>query len=237
MANFLKGLTSPAGQEALYLLGASLKDIGSGGSDNFLTAENLLGRRRKDAEDRAAFDAFAEQMFPMGGAPVATPAVPSAGYQGIGPGVDGAPLAGAAALTGAGIGGNPGEIGGMTPEMRSRVEAVKKLRDPQALLRLWQSSQPTYERGEDGFYEVRPGEAPKLVTKFPGKPAKDDIPSGMEIGPDGLLRWRAGYVAAQKALADVRRDAIVSQPMPSRARGGGSGGATKGGGKPWERKW
>ncbi len=223
IGNFLKGLGSPAGQEALYLLGASLKDIGSGGSDNFLTAENLLGRRRKDAEDRAAFDAFAEQMFPMGGAPTATPAVPAAG------GVDGAPLAGAAALTGAGIGGNPGEIGGMTPEMRSRVEAVKKLRDPQALLRLWQSSQPTYDKTEEGYYELRPGELPKLVTKFAGKPAKDDIPSGMEIGPDGQLRWRAGYVAAQKALADVRRDAIVSQPMPSRARGGGGRAAAPGG--------
>lgn len=190
-----KGLASPQGQEALYLLGATLKDIGAGagGSDNFQTAQSFFGKRRKDAEERAAFDAFADGMFP-------------------------------ANLTGPGVGGNPGEVGGMTPEMRARVEAVKKLRDPQALLRLWQSSQPSYERGEDGFYEVRPGEAPKLVTRF-----TETVPSGMEVGQDGKLQWRRGYLEAQLALAGGRREEITSRPMPSRARAGGD---KSGGGLP-----
>lgn len=203
-----KGLASPQGQEALYLLGATLKDIGAGagGSDNFQTAQSFFGKRRKDAEEMAAFDAFADGMFP-------------------------------ANLTGPGVGGNPGEVGGMTPEMRARVEAVKKLRDPQALLRLWQSSQPSYERGEDGFYEVRPGEAPKLVTRFTEKPVRDPVPSGMEVGQDGKLQWRPGYLEAQLALAGGRREEITSRPMPSRARAGGGGTGGSGGGKPWERKW
>ena len=208
-----KGLASPQGQEALYLLGATLKDIGAGagGSDNFQTAQSFFGKRRKDAEDRAAFDAFADGMFP-------------------------------ANLTGPGVGGNPGEVGGMTPEMRARVEAVKKLRDPQALLRLWQSNQPTYEARDGSWGEQRPGVMPREVGKLPQRASQPTLSEG--------YRWKAGgqdeqeYIpggpadpVVRKVDAEIRRRALVENPMPVRRGAGGGGTGGSGGGKPWERKW
>lgn len=204
-----RALASPAGQEALYLLGASLKDMSSGGGDNFLLAQQNLGTRRKEADELAAFDGLASTLF--GGQ---TPTLAGG--------------SGSDTLTGAGVGGagNPGEMGGMTPQMWARVNALRKTRNLEGLNALFQSQEPKYERGPDGFYETRPGQIPRRVTQFEQKPEKPDVPMGMEIGPDGRLRWRDGYVEAQKLLGGIRRDIIVDNPTLPR-RGGGGGGAPK----------
>lgn len=86
-----------------------------------------------------------------------------------------------------------------------------------------------YERGDDGKWT--------LVIDGPDKP--ESVPTGMMVGPDGKLTWRPGYLEAQQGLAGAtsgaRREAVVSRPMPSRARapsggrGGGSSPSTGGG--------
>ena len=236
----MKGLASPAGSDLVYLLGATLKDMSGGGSDNFLMAQQQLDARRKKSDEEAAFADLAG-MFGGG----ATPSPVLAGGQGVDTlaGGAGSPrptgwsvMDGPKALTGAGQ-GNPGEMGGMTPEMRQKLFGYfSKTKNLDGLLKLWSMDQPTYDAGPDGYYEMRPGIAPRRVTEFTKKPEKQDVPSGMEIGPDGQLRWRAGYVEAQKELGGVRRDIIVDNPMPIRARPS-SGGGKSGGGKPWERNW
>ncbi len=240
----MKAIGSPAGSDLIYMLGATLKDMSSGGSDNFLLAQQQLDARRKKADEEAA---FADLAGLFGGG--ATPSPVLAGGQGADTLAGGAGAARptgwsvmdqpTSSLTGAGVGGagNPGEMGGMTPEQRQKLFGYfSKTKNIDGLLKLWQMGQPTYERGEDGFYEMRPGAPPRRVTEFAKKPEKQDVPSGMEIGPDGRLRWRAGYVEAQKELGGVRRDIIVDNPMPIRARPS-SGGGKSGGGKPWERNW
>lgn len=240
----MKGLASPAGSDLVYLLGATLKDMSGGGSDNFLVAQQQLDARRKKSADDAAFADLAG-MFGGG----ATPSPVLAGGQGEDTlaGGTGSPrptgwsvMDGPKALTDAGVGGagNPGGAGAMTPEMRQRLFGYySKTKNLDGLLKLWSMDQPTYDAGPDGYYEFRPGQAPRRVTEFAKKPEKQDVPSGMEIGPDGKLRWRAGYVEAQKELGGVRRDIIVDNPMPIRARAAGGGGGKSGGGKPWERNW
>lgn len=227
-----KALASPAGQEALYLLGATLKDLGGNG-DNFLMAQQQLDARRKKADEDAA---FADLSGLFGGGQQPSPVL--AGGQGADTLAGGTGAArptgwsvmdGAQALTGAGVGGagNPGEMGGMTPDMQRRalVGYFKKTKDIDALLKLMSADQPSYERGPDGFYETRPGQIPRRVTQFEQKPEKPDVPMGMEVGPDGRLQWRPGYVEAQKLLGENRRDILLEKPLPVR-RGGGGGGRT-----------
>ena len=209
--------------DALYAWGGMLKGDADPVGD--LT-------RRMDARKQEA--AFADLAGMFGGG--ATPSPVLAGGQGVDT------LAGGAgsprptgwsvmdqpkALTDAGVGGagNPGGAGGMTPEQRQKLFGYySKTKNLDGLLKLWSMDQPTYERGEDGFYEFRPGQAPKLVSRFAEKPEKQDVPSGMEIGPDGKLQWRPGYVEAQKLLGDVRRDILLEKPLPVRSGGGRGGG-------------
>lgn len=135
----MKALGSPAGSDLIYMLGATLKDMSSGGSDNFLMAQQQLDARRKKADEEAA---FADLAGLFGGGAQPSPVL--AGGQGADTLAGGAgsprPTGWSvmdqptASLTGAGAGsaGNPGEMGGMTPEMWSRVNAAKSPRDPMA---------------------------------------------------------------------------------------------------------
>lgn len=151
----MKAIGSPAGSDLIYMLGATLKDMSSGGSDNFLMAQQQLDARRKKADEEAA---FADLAGLFGGG--ATPSPVLAGGRGVDTLAGGAGAARptgwsvmdqpTASLTGAGAGGagNPGETGGMTPEMWSRVTAAKSARDPMAAARsAAPASGPGLDRG------------------------------------------------------------------------------------------
>lgn len=73
----MKAIGSPAGSDLIYMLGATLKDMSSGGSDNFLMAQQQLDARRKKADEEAA---FADLAGLFGGG--ATPSPVLAGGQG-----------------------------------------------------------------------------------------------------------------------------------------------------------
>ena len=236
----LKGLASPAGSDLVYMLGATLKDISGGGSDNFLMAQQQLDARRKKSEEDAA---FAELSGMFGGGAAAGPVLAAGqGDDTLAGGTGGARptgwsvVDGPKALTGAGVGGagNPGEMGGMTPEMRNRLlNYYSRTKDVGGLLKLWQMDQPTYDAGPDGYYEMRPGVAPRRVTEFATK--ERPTPLGMIRTPEGL-KFEPGYVEEQLRLTGGRRQEVVDRPMPIRARPS-SGGGKSGGGKPWERNW
>lgn len=229
----MKGLASPAGSDLVYLLGATLKDLGGGGSDNFLMAQQQLDARRKKADEEAA---FADLAGLFGGGAQPSPVL--AGGQGADTLAGGAgsprPTGWSvldqptASLTGAGMGGagNPGEAGGMTPEMRQRLFGYySKTKNLDGLLKLWSMDQPTYERGEDGYYEMRQGVAPKLVSKFAEKPR--EAPSGYRWSADGTgleaIPGGPGDPKVIDLLAGLRREAIVSRPIAARPRAGGGG--------------
>lgn len=200
------------------MLGATLKDIGSGGSDNFLGAANLLDARRKEAEQGQAVDAVA--------AMIGRPAGLAGGH-------------GSDMLTGAGA-GNPGEMGGMTPEMQQRVEILRKTRNMDGLLKLLdmqqQAQTPTYQQGPDGWYKLLRGLDPVRVSEFAKK--ERPTPEGMVRDATGKLVLEDGYLDAVGQLGERRRQVVVDNPTPSRARpSGGGGGGKSGGGKPWERNW
>lgn len=235
----MKALGSPAGSDLIYMLGATLKDMSSGGSDNFLMAQKQLDARRKKAEDDAAF-AELSGMFGGGAQPAPVLAAGQgddtlAGGTGAARPTGWSVMDGPANLTGAGAGGagNPGEMGGMTPEMRNRLlNYYSRTKDVGGLLKLWQMDQPTYDAGPDGYYEMRPGQAPKLVSKFAEKPR--DAPSGYRWAKDGsgleAIPGGPGDPKVIDLLAGLRREAIVSRPTAARPRGGGgrasSAGAT-----------
>lgn len=230
----MKAIGSPAGSDLIYMLGATLKDMSSGGSDNFLMAQQQLDARRKKADEEAA---FADLAGLFGGG--ATPSTVLAGGQGVDTLAGGAgsprPTGWSvmdqptASLTGAGVGdaGNPGEMGGMTPEMRQRLFGYySKTKNLDGLLKLWSMDQPEYKQGEDGWYKLLPGRDPVRVAEFAKK--ERQLPMGMIRGPDGKLMWEPGYVEAQRQVADERREAVTSQPMPVRARSGGGRASSSG---------
>ena len=211
--------------DALYAWGGMLKGDADPVGD--LT-------RRMDARKQEA--AFADLAGMFGGG--ATPSPVLAGGQGVDT------LAGGAgsprptgwsvmdqpkALTDAGVGGagNPGGAGGMTPEQRQKLFGYfSKTKNLDGLLKLWSMDQPTYERGEDGFYEFRPGQAPKLVSRFAEKP--DTSP--WIANPDGSLTPRKGGPADPayiSSVGNVRRDILLEKPLPVRSGGGRGGGRAK----------
>ncbi|MES3028485.1 MAG: hypothetical protein V4820_11605 [Pseudomonadota bacterium] len=102
--------------------------------------------------------------------------------------------------------------------------------DPQAFISAWQKKQePTVVKGKDGIYERSEEGDWKRVAEFPEdeRPA----PMGMVRNADtGALEWEPGYVEAQGQLSGTRREAVVSRPMPTRARAGGGGGRGSSGG-------
>lgn len=215
----LKGLASPAGQEALYLLGASLKDIGSGGGDNFLLAQQNLGARRKEADELAAFDGLASTLF-----------------GGQSPTLAGG--SGSDTLTGAGAGsaGNPGEVAGMTPEMWAQVQALRKTRNLAALSALYRDQQeqqrPTYEAREGSWWKMVPGRMPEEVGKLPQRPDQPTLQPGFRWRTDDPTRQE--YIPGggadpvyRRQIADGNRAAIVDNPTPVRSGGGRGGGGAK----------
>lgn len=217
----LKGLASPAGQEALYLLGASLKDIGSGGGDNFLLAQQNLGARRKEADELAAFDGLASTLF-----------------GGQSPTLAGG--SGSDTLTGAGTGsaGNPGEVAGMTPEMWAQVQALRKTRNLAALSALYRDQQeqqrPVYEAREGSWWKMVPGRMPEEVGKLPQRQDQPTLKSGFRWRTDDPTRQE--YIPGSDAdpayigsIGNVKRDILIDKPLPVRVSGRGTSG---GGGTP-----
>ena len=107
MGMFGSALKKIATPENLYLLGATLKDIGDGGSENFLGAQQMFQGRRDKAEATAKEDAqrqaLADLVSGINGQPGVGNNIVGAGhgsvanpgeYGGIGPGMDGAPMGG-----------------------------------------------------------------------------------------------------------------------------------------------
>lgn len=111
--------------------------------------------------------------------------------------------------------------------------------DPSALSRAWLDSKKPVEwetiEADDGIYSVNPRtqESRKLQD------VQRRAPSGWEW-VDGDLRpiqggpYDPAYIGQ---AAGVRRDAVVSRPLPSRARAGGGGGGRGAPKSPWSRKW
>lgn len=133
------------------------------------------------------------------------------------------------ALTGAGVGGagNPGEMGGMTPEMRQRLAGYySRTKDIGGLLKLWQMDQqaqtPTYQQGPDGWYKFMRGLDPVRVAEFATK--ERPTPEGMVRDATGKLVLEDGYLDAVGQLGERRRQVVVDNPTPVRARAGGGGG-------------
>lgn len=231
LEKFLKGLGSQAGQDALFLLGATMKDISGGGTDNFMGARQMLAGRQKEADELAAFDALANGLFGGQDAPMTGGQGEDvlAGGAGAGRPAGWSVMDGPQNLRGPDMQGNPGEMGGMTPEMRGWIAALRKGRNLDALLRLYEANQPTYDITSRGIYENRRGQRPTLVEKFPEK--ERPTPEGAIRDETGRLVEDPGYFDFIAKTAGIRRDAVVDRPMPSRARAGGgrSAGGAPGG--------
>lgn len=76
----------------------------------------------------------------------------------------------------------------------------------------------SFIEGPNGIYKVSPGKEPELVTKYPEKP--NTTPG--RVNPDtGKWEWAPGYLESQGLLTEVRRKAVVANPMPSRGRAAG----------------
>lgn len=92
----LKSLVTP---ENLMLLGATMKDIGSGGSENFMGAQQMITARQAKAAEREWAQGLLQSLGGQGGGGM-LPTLPGSGP---------------AALAGPGTGqaGNPGEISGV----------------------------------------------------------------------------------------------------------------------------
>lgn len=225
----MKAIGSPAGSDLIYMLGATLKDMSSGGSDNFLMAQQQLDARRKKADEEAA---FADLAGLFGGG--ATPSTVLAGGQGADTLAGGAGAARptgwsvmdqpTSSLTGAGVGGagNPGEMGGMTPEQRQKLFGYfSKTKNIDGLLKLWSMDQPEYKQGEDGWYKLLPGRDPVRVAEFAKK--ERPTPEGMIRNAEGRLELEPGYLDAVGQVGERRRQVIVENPTPVRARASGGG--------------
>ena len=234
MGMFGSALKKIATPENLYLLGATLKDIGDPGANNFLGAQQMMQGRRdkseKEAKEARQLQLQSEMIQKLfGGQQPGSQAIVGAGsgavanageYGGIGPGMDGSPMGGR----------KPGLFGGQrassVPTMQQAAPILAQLAatglpvgDYTSLLKAAQPDPSRYIEGPDGIYEVG-AEGPKLVKSYPAKP--NTTPG--QINPaTGQWEWAPGYVAAQGALTGARRDAVVSRPTPSRARAGGSG--------------
>lgn len=230
----LKRLATP---DNLYMLGATLKDIGNGGSENFLGAQKMMQDRRdkaeKEAKEAQQLQLQSEMIQKLfGGQQPAANGIVGAGhgsvanpgeYGGIGPGMDGAPM-GAAQRPGL-FGGQranaPMSMQDAAPILAQGFGKVPNIGDLASLLKAAQPDPARYIEGPDGIYEVGP-QGPKLVKSYPAKP--NTTPG--QINPaTGQWEWAPGYLGSQASLAGVRRDAIVNRPTPSRARAGGVRGA------------
>ncbi len=242
MGMFGSALKKIATPENLYLLGATLKDIGDGGSENFLGAQQMFQGRRDKAEATAKEDAqrqaLADLVSGINGQPGVGNNIVGAGhgsvanpgeYGGIGPGMDGAPMGGR----------QPGLFGGQRAGMSMQALAPQFLQYAQktgdvsgmmAAIRAGQPDPSRYIEGPDGIYEVGP-QGPKLVKSYPAKP--NTTPG--QINPEtGRWEWAPGYLESQGSLSGVRAGAVAAHRAPrvGRAGGGGQGG---GSGKPWEK--
>ena len=111
--NIGSGLKSLVTPENLMLLGATMKDIGAGGSDNFMGAQQMIAARQAKA---------AEQQWAQG-------LLASLGGQGVGETLSTLPAAGSAALAGPGAGqaGNPGEVGGAVGSEPRQPPSLREL--------------------------------------------------------------------------------------------------------------
>lgn len=95
---------------------------------------------------------------------------------------------------------------------------------------------PQYIEGPGGIYEVTGGES-RLVQKYEPEPEKLNFgwtrdPQTGRLRPELDGPADPGYIAR---TAGVRRDAVVSRPMPR--QGGGGRGTGAGGGAPWKQRW
>lgn len=94
-----------------------------------------------------------------------------------------------------------------------------------SMLQAFQPQKPQIVEGPDGIYSVDAKGNPTKIQAYPEKAAPDHLPPGMIRNPQtGKLEWEPGYVDAQSQLSGVRREAVVSRPMPRAAGGGGRGG-------------
>jgi len=204
--------------DMVMLIGAGLKDASSGGSDNLTNVMQLQSARQKQAQQMA----LAQKAMGLFGGQAAQlkPDAPSveAMANGVMAGDPNAPtldqvqarepMTGGIDLT------NPDtqrqlmelQLGGL--DISPMLELVKA----------GQGQKPQIIEGPDGIYKIA-GSNAERIKDYPAKP--NTTPG--QINPQtGRWEWAPGYLEGQGQLTGVRRDAVVSRPMPQRARAGGS---------------
>lgn len=201
MAMFGSALKKLASPENLYLLGATLKDISAGGSDNFQGAQSALQQRQVMAQRQAA----QQRLTGLFG-----------GQR--------------AALTGPDMQGNPGEtagvINGSLPSLRNPIVAQQIIAAAQAgvdvspYLKVLEASQPDLMVGPNGvaFDKGDPGNVGKdyssaeYINGFKANANDPTSPSFIPKIPDATMPDGKGGVIPIGGAAEAvaRQEALVA---------------------------
>jgi len=228
--------------EGLQTLGAGLKDMSSGGSENMMAMQQMALQRqmlaRKQAAQQQIMGLFGGQrtapMADEGGFAASMPVPPRVSDM-----VTGAMMGDPSAPSLAQVTARPPPPVPQMPQMPQGGE-MPSLSDPRVqqvllqaqqagenigpiieMLRAGQPPKPPetrYIEGPNGIYEIAPGQKPKMVQEYPARP--NTTPG--QINPQtNRWEWAPGYLESQGALTGARRDAVVARPMPQRGRAGG----------------
>jgi hypothetical protein len=198
----------------IYRLGAALKDIGDGGSENLSAADKMLAGRA--AQQRKAQGLAQLQQILAGQTQPLNANNPSVTDMVTGQlaGDENAPTL--AQVTARPMPKMPSLRDGKTI---SQLLALSQ-DNPDGVdfaMKALKAAEPDPDRiveGPDGIYNISGGKASK-IQDYPERP---NTTPGQVNPQTGRWEWAPGYLESQASLAGVRRDAIVSRPTPSRAR-------------------
>jgi len=229
------GVKQFATPENLQYIGATLKDISAGGSDNMMAVQQMMQQRQMLARKQAAqqqimglFGGQAAQQQPQAAPEQAMPSVADM-VSGEMAGDPSAPTLGQVTARPQPQVPQMQQGGGMPSLSDPRVQQVlleaqqsgENIGPIIEMLRAGQPPKPPetrYIEGPNGIYEIAPGQKPKIVQEYPARP--NTTPG--QINPQtNRWEWAPGYLESQGALTGARRDAVVARPMPQRGRAGG----------------
>lgn len=224
--------------EGLQTLGAGLKDISAGGSENMTDLRKMQMLQQQQAEQvraRAQQAAIGQKLAGLFGGQAAQSQPASVADM---------------------VSGTMNGQGGPSLEQVTHPQQQSggvNLSDPATQQMLWQAQQSgldvtpfieiakagrggqtSFIEGPDGIYQVGGGQPPLRVQAYPAK--VDAAPVGYRWNGDKLEAVPGGPAdpSVIGSNAGVRRKVVVANPLPQRAgHGGGGGKAAKP--KPWER--